>query len=191
MRSRIHSSTLSSKQILSLSLAAFMIGLLTPPELMARNLRDAAVNAKKLSGSSGIRTKAFDLAAHQTPGISDERIENDGGTMPSRRQVPGVKPPAPPTREELEGRIRTIRINGSELTIQSGEPVTLSAVPIDSRGNAIQGLHVSWASSNREVVRLTSEDEVVGATPGNASLTVRVGGVTRTVQVRVIARNDL
>src|SRR5439155_2729993 len=107
--------------------------------------------------------------------------------MPPRQQVPGVTPPAPPRAGELEALVASIRVNPGEVTIQSQQPISFSAIPLDNRGEVIQGLHVEWQSSNREVLLVKQSGEVVGGVPGNANLIVSAGAIRQSVPVTVIA----
>lgn len=182
-------SSRSFQQFIALALAAIMIGLLAPPALAASGLRDAAEKLRTIAGHASDRLKGTLLSSKRKASEksgSSQREGQDGGAMPPREQVQGVRPPAPPAPGELEARVASIRMNPGEVTLQSHEPRSFSAIPLDNRGKTIQGLHVEWESSNRAVLLVNRSGEVVGGAPGNATLTARAGAVSQTVPVTVI-----
>jgi hypothetical protein len=176
------------QQFIALMLVSIMLGLLAPPALAASGLREAGEKVSSLANRASARVKDSGLSMKKKVSERSAPAQRDiqDGAMPPRQETVGVRPPAPPAPGELEARVASIRLTPSEVTLQSHEPASFSALPLDSRGKVIQGLHVEWESSNREVLLVNRNGEVVGGAPGNAMVTARAGGVRQSVQVTVI-----
>jgi len=100
---------------------------------------------------------------------------------------PGVKPPAPPSKEEKEARVASLRINpAGEIVLQSREPMLFVAIPLDSQEVAIHGLPAEWESNKPDVLSVEANGEAVAGVPGTAILTARAGNVKEHVRVTVI-----
>ena len=64
----------------------------------------------------------------------------------------GVKPQPPPTNSQREARVASLRINPKgEVTLQAGQPMLFSAIPLDSQGEPIQGLASAWRRATKKL----------------------------------------
>ena len=127
--------------------------------------------------------------------VGDNVVNTIVGWLRSNRrsQEPlsrGVRPPRPHTRSEKESRLARLEINPSgNLFLQSHQPMWFTAIPFDSEGAAIHGLHAEWESSDRQVVFIKKTGQAVAGKPGSAILTSRAGSLSATVRVTVTAAN--
>lgn len=180
------SSSLSNsvREMLALGLVALMLF-----PMATRAAAGAGIKRRRETRTvaSNVEIKRYDEALKSSKSISTGQNDAHDGAMPPRPQVRGVRPPAPPSQRELEAKVASIRINPGAVTIQSREPVSFSAAPLDTSGKPIQGLHVRWQSSNQAVLVVNRGAQVVGGTPGSATLTARAGTVSQSVEVNVIA----
>ncbi len=103
------------------------------------------------------------------------------------RERKGVRPAPPPTKAERETRVAKLELNvGTEIELKSRQRLQLSAIPVDTEGNAIQGLAARWETSANDVVFVRQNGEVVGAKPGVATLRASAGSKQATIPVRVV-----
>ncbi len=63
----------------------------------------------------------------------------------------------------------------------------LSAIPLDSDGNAIHGLFVTWETSDRSVVWVNKGGMMTAGNVGKAYITARAGQKKRDLKVTVVA----
>lgn len=73
------------------------------------------------------------------------------------------------------------------LVLQSQEPINLTALPLDARGNAVHGVQPWWYSSDRTVVFVTKDGSALAGNPGTALLTAHLGTIRAVVSVTVVA----
>jgi len=97
----------------------------------------------------------------------------------------GVKPVAE-SQEQKQARVARLQVSpAGPVVLQTEQPLLFAAVPVDANEAPINGLLAEWESSNRAVVSVKRNGFAVGGQPGKATLTVRAGAFTETVQVRV------
>ena len=114
--------------------------------------------------------------------VSVFRTTSDG-----TRERKGVRPLPAPTKAEREARVAKLELNvTSDIELKSRQRLQLSAIPVDTEGNAVQGLVARWESSAKDVVFVRKTGEVVGAKPGVATLKASAGSKQATVRVRVV-----
>jgi uncharacterized protein YjdB len=70
-------------------------------------------------------------------------------------------------------------------TLSDNATVSLSATPLDERGNTLQDRGVTWASSNLAIATVSPSGRVAGLTPGQATITATVEGKTGSVLLTV------
>src|SRR2546425_183277 len=119
----------------SLLLITVMLGWSVPPSVAGSLIRDAVTRSSELASSTRGRMRNWhgSLAQQQSSGLPQ-----DGGTMPPRPVVPGVRPQTPQTKAEREARADSLVTNPrGTVTLQSREPMSFSAVPMDNQGTPI------------------------------------------------------
>jgi len=160
-------------------LLAAMVMVSVPPAISQSTLKEAAARSTDVAGGFANSVKGWlDLLASRGKGRLCQR--ENRGMPPLPVNPPSVRPQPPRTRDELESRVASIQTNiRGVLTLQSGEPSTLAAIPADSEGMAIHGLGVIWESSNNQVVSVRQTGLVIAGSPGTAILTARVGRAAR------------
>jgi len=115
-------------------------------------------------------------------------------TRPRGRGMPqdqgsgrGIKPPSPPSKEEKEAAVASLRMNpANEVVLQSRQPMLFVAIPLDSQEVTIHGLLAEWESNKPEVISVQENGEAVAGVPGTAILTARAGNVKEHVRVTVV-----
>src|SRR6266536_1268663 len=164
----------------SLLLLAAMVMVSVPPAIAQSTLKEAAARSTDVAGGFANSVKGWlDLLTSRGKAASAQR--ENRGMPPLPVNPPSVRPQPPLTRDELESRVASIKTNiRGVLTLQSGEPSTLAAIPADSEGMAIHGLGVIWESSNNQVVSVRQTGLVIAGSPGTAILTARVGRAIQT-----------
>lgn len=71
--------------------------------------------------------------------------------------------------------------------MRAGQQTALSAVAVDDDGQAIQGLPVSWESSDESVIFIRPDGRARAGNPGRAHIKARAGNKQELVQVIVLA----
>src|ERR1051325_4139515 len=86
------------------------------------------------------------------------------------RERKGVRPAPAPTKAEREAKVARLELNvASEIELKSRQLLQLSAIPLDTDGNAIQGLSAQWESSAKDVVFVRKNGEAVAGKTGGAT----------------------
>jgi RHS repeat-associated protein len=99
----------------------------------------------------------------------------------------GFTPPAALSRPEKESNVASIQINPADnVVLQSREPMQFAAIPVDSQGVPVHGVGVEWESTNREIVFVKKNGEVIGGKPGTAILTATAGTAKESVRITVV-----
>lgn len=90
---------------------------------------------------------------------------------------------------ELEQSVTTLVVTPARDTLFSaGETAQLSAVASDESGNPVEGITISWSSSDDEVVTVSQGGTVTAAGPhGTVTITASVGFVTGGATIVVVA----
>jgi len=169
----------------TLLLIASLLAVSVPPAVAQSTLKELGAHSGNVGSEIEGAVKSW-LNELKWRKKSSPQRENQG-MPPLPVNPPSVRPVAPPTRDELESRVASIRMNVTDdASFQIGEPLALSGVLVDVEGNPVHGLGVQWTSSNREVLAVDSTGSVVAGMPGTATLTARVGSISQSVQLRVI-----
>ncbi len=96
-------------------------------------------------------------------------------------------PSRPRTKAEKESRVRSLELSvPKQLTIQSGQRLAFSAIPLDDSKAAVHGLQVSWESSDRKTIFVKRDGEAVAGSPGAAQVRARAGNKQEIIQVTVV-----
>ena len=66
------------------------------------------------------------------------------------------------------------------------EPIQFIGVPVDNRGDAINGLGVKWVSSNDDVLEIDDEGRANPKNPGKVTLSASTQNRTRSIQITVL-----
>lgn len=166
-------SRISLRKAVSIALITITIGLLVPEPVAAAVLNSMDQSAR----AGGARFLAW-LAPWKS--IWERNDETD-------RERKGLRPPSPQSKAEREAQVAAIELNvSSEIELISRQPMLLMAVPVDHEGRSIHGLRVKWESSDKRVIFVRQNGEVMAGLPGEATLSARVGGKEKTVRVRVV-----
>jgi RHS repeat-associated protein len=91
------------------------------------------------------------------------------------------------SRAEREAEVVDIRMNCSDCTkIRSQEPLQFIGVPVDSSGDAINGLGVKWLSSNSEVLEIDNEGRANPGKPGKVTVSASTQNRTKSIEMTVL-----
>jgi len=99
----------------------------------------------------------------------------------------GADPTGPEVTAVWDGVVASVTVSPAQLTIGSGDNMTLTATVRDAAGNVLTGGEVTWTTSNNSCVGvhgLTGELTVKG--PPGAIITARADGITGTASITVI-----
>src|ERR1051325_7925672 len=103
------------------------------------------------------------------------------------RERKGVRPAPAPTKAEREAKVARLELNvAPEIELKSRQRLQLSAIPLDTDGNAIQGLSAQWESSAKDVVFGRKNGEAGAGKTGAATLIAVAGNKQATIHVRVV-----
>lgn len=87
---------------------------------------------------------------------------------------------------ELIARVKSIKLSSqNEITMQLGQILTLSAIPLDAKGNAVHGLSVKWHSGDAKAVYISEDGQVKALKVGIVQLTAKVGNISKALTVKV------
>lgn len=83
--------------------------------------------------------------------------------------------------------LATLTVEQSAVTIASGASLSLTVTPEDVNGGALQGIPLTWSSSNTAVATVTAAGgRVTAVAPGKTTITVSSGGVSATAAITVV-----
>lgn len=111
-----------------------------------------------------------------------------GGMPQSARALPQEQLPLdPPSEQELEAKVSKLEMNPQgEVVLQIGQPLVMSAIPLDADGNIVQGLAPRWESDNRRVLSITRDGQARAGRVGKAQVTATAGQKKEKVKVTVV-----
>jgi len=95
-------------------------------------------------------------------------------------------------KETMDDRARAVArlvVSPNKHVGYQGEGATFTALPIDALGNTVQGVKVSWSSSNPQKVEIDEAGRARFLQPGLAWVNASVGPVTGTAPVLVRANH--
>jgi uncharacterized protein YjdB len=81
--------------------------------------------------------------------------------------------------------VASVTLSATEVTIERGNTIQLTATPRDHAGAPLTGRMVTWHSSTPEVITITNGDRLTAVGTGTAFITARVEGKSAQVTVRV------
>ena len=85
--------------------------------------------------------------------------------------------------------LATLTVLQSAVTIAAGASLALAVTPEDENGAALQGIAVTWSSSNAAVATVTATGgRVTAVAPGVATITATSGPVSATAAVTVVGQ---
>lgn len=173
--------TITVRPLISITLAMLLLAASLPPVVAASLTREAAVR-------SWVAFQEGNRRAVSWLGILKGRSRGaKRGTQQESSTSAGVKPQPPATTSEKEARVAALRINPKgDVTLQTGQSMLFSAIPLDNQLVPIQGLASKWQTSNKEVVSITESGEAVAGWPGQVTLTASAGRITQIAQVTVV-----
>lgn len=93
--------------------------------------------------------------------------------------------------EAAARRVKSIKTQlQPESRVHVGGVLSLSALPLDAKGEIIDGLVPKWKSSNRGIIALSDNSEAIAQRPGEAVLTVELGRAKTEFKVTVEANQQ-
>jgi len=111
------------------------------------------------------------------------------GMPPLPVNPPGVAPGRPPTKPEREAKVHKLELNPhDELTVEVGEQMVFSAVPLDQDGNTIHGLKADWNSSDSDVLSIDVDGEILAKKIGSTIVTATIANKKDKIRVNVVTR---
>src|SRR5882724_10100125 len=129
----------------TLLLIASLLAVSVPPAVAQSTLKELGAHSGNVGSEIEGAVKSW-LNELKWRKKSSPQRENQG-MPPLPVNPPSVRPVAPPTRDELESRVASIRMNVTDdASFQIGEPLALSGVLVDVEGNPVHGLGVQWTS---------------------------------------------
>lgn len=81
--------------------------------------------------------------------------------------------------------VAAVRVTPATGSMQQGQSIQLAATALDANNNVLTGRNVAWSSSNETIASVSSTGRVLGVTPGTATITATIDGVTGTGQYSV------
>jgi hypothetical protein len=172
------------RQIIALTLVGTLLTLSVLPAL-------ARDHGQRLSAPpSQISRFVRSALASLSPLFSKISAASQETDMPTQEGPPPaeIAPVEPPTEADLQARVVNLDVNPQgEASIEKGKGLVLAAVPLDSEGNAVQGLVAAWSSSNSAIVYVTTDGQATAIEVGTAQLTATAGSRSATVNVTVTA----
>lgn len=148
--------------------------LIAPSSLAAPTLRETSGQLVNLLGS--INTWRWDhseLNSNTVPVDKRTRKNSLGASFRSR--------------EQKEADVAEIRMNCPDRTVvHSQEPMQFIGVPVDSRGDAINGLGVKWLSSNDQILAIDNEGRVNPKKPGKVIIAASTQHRTKSIEITVL-----
>ena len=166
---------LSIRQLISITLIAFLMAALLPQATAATALQTTQAGM----GATGKQIWA----------LLTWVIDSFGNTtLTTRQERKGMKPISAPSKEEREAQVAALEVNPTgDVILQSTQPIIFTAIPVDHDGNAIHGLIAEWTTSDKQVVFVRQNGQAIAGKPGKATLTARAGNKTASVKVTVVS----
>jgi RHS repeat-associated protein len=161
----------SRKRFIAVALIVSLSSLLAPLPVRAAMLQKAE--------------NSLSVAVHESWSWLDAAIGVSHGQQDPERK--GVRPLPAEGAEEREARVASLEINpANEITLQSGQPIGFTAIPLDAERNTVHGIRLSWRSTDRQVIFVKKNGLAVAGKPGNAVVIARIRNQQASVRVTVI-----
>ena len=155
----------------------------------------------KVSDGSGAAMSGVDVAwavvtgegslsasSTKTDASGQARVSYTLGSTAGTNQVKamvGSLPAVTFTATAVAGGVASIDVTPKTSSIGVGGSVQLHATPLDSSGNPVSGVSVSWSSSASGVASVSSSGKVDGNGAGQATITASAGGKSGTSTITV------
>jgi len=161
------------RKTIAVLLIVSLTALIAPPSIAASGLREASGQLWDLLNNFDFSTAPGGLRPNSV--AVDKRTEKN-------RNVPLYL-----SRAQKEAEVAQIRMNCSDSTaIHAQEPMQFIGVPVDRRGDAVNGLGVKWLSSNNEVLAVDDEGRANPKKPGKVTVLASTQHRTRSIQITVL-----
>ena len=123
-----------------------------------------------------------------TPGVDfASTIWNNVAALIGPKMDTARHEPNTGAKEALEAKVTTFETQlEGEKQFKVGQGISLAALPLDKRGNVVNGLAAKWRSSNPSVVKIANDSQAIALSEGEAKLTVFSDKSSRDFIVRVI-----
>jgi hypothetical protein len=135
----------------------------------------------------------FELTAPQPTlavsalGFANDLMSNFG--MITKVDGANEKPKEPVvSKSVLMSRVKSIetQLTAEEMTVKIGESISLSALPMDAKGNVVNGLAPEWKSSDASIINV-NKGEAIALQIGTATLSVNLGKVEKKTVFNVVS----
>ena len=83
--------------------------------------------------------------------------------------------------------VASVSVQPRDPTVQAGQTAQLTAIPLDSAGNPLAGITITWQSLNTDLATVSSNGLVTGVAPGTAVIQATAGTKTGADSVLVTA----
>jgi hypothetical protein len=163
----------STRKTIAILLIVSLTALIAPSSIAAPALRYTPGHLQDLLGQFGSWISALAGPRPNSVVVDKRTRKNHAATFRSR--------------EEKEAGVAEIRMNCAECkAIHSQEPMQFMGVPIDNRGDAINGLGVQWLSSNNDVLEIDDEGRANPKKSGKVTLSASTQNRTKSIQITVL-----
>jgi len=161
----------STRKTIATLLIVSLTALIAPSSIAAPALRYTPGHLQDLLGHFGSWISA--LARPRSNSVDKRTRKDHAATFRSR--------------EEKEAGVAEIRMNCADCTsIHVQEPIQFIGVPVDNRGDAINGLGVRWLSSNDDVLDIDDEGRANPKKPGKVTLSASTQNRTKSIHLTVL-----
>ena len=136
-------------------------------------------------------SNGFELTAPQPTlavsalGFAGDLMSNFG--MITKVDGSNKKPNEPVvSKSVLMSKVKKIKTNlRGEETVKVGGNILLNAIPLDEKGDAVQGLVFDWESENQNILQITPDGNAVATIEGDTVLTAKLGKFKKDFAVKV------
>lgn len=183
---------LAMRLVTGLVIVAFIVPLFSPvfaknpntvtneeSAILTDNLNLFSKLPKSLFGFSDLGYPSLLSTLNATAGLRDADAVEKGAIAESARS------------KAREDKVREIQTElGSEVTLDVGEKMQLSSLPLDEGGKPVHFVIPRWRSNDSNVVSVDSGSVAEAVAPGVSELIAEVGEIKRSVKVTVKTKDD-
>ena len=167
----------------SLLLAAILMPIAAPVPAWAYNLNASKVNE---DGKLPLEAPGVSLLTSITD-FAESSFENViAMILPAAKA--GKRVALSHAKEALENKVTKFQIDlKDDQTVNVGQVIPLTALPLDKKDNIINGLVPQWKTSNPDIIKISGGAEAIALDVGEATLTVFSGKIKEDLVVKVVA----
>jgi len=101
----------------------------------------------------------------------------------------GADPTGPEVTAVWDGVVASVTVSPAQLTIGSGDNMTLTATVRDAAGNVLTGGEVKWFTSNSDCVNVSTTGHLTTLGPPGATISAVADGIIGTASVSVFGEH--